>query len=240
MTLVDEYCNSNAVNEKERLLCYRTSLHFCEMLKDLEKKGYLRTDLRAKMGQRALFMNVLLNVRKITKAFNVWFDNYVDRAKPDSKQKLKKIIEIGELTEEDAIYLLFSDMIFVFLQNIEEFRSALLHILKLPISIKADGVNIDGKTTLNQLLTSFKRLKVKSAGSLSKLIEGDLRNGLSHGLFWFEMKDHDCSEMHLHYSKDTGFEEISRPIGISELFEKTRNQSLYTNCLLNVIGDWFE
>jgi len=48
MTLADEYCNSNAVNEKERLLCYRTSLHFCEMLKDLEKKRYLRTDLRAK------------------------------------------------------------------------------------------------------------------------------------------------------------------------------------------------
>lgn len=210
------------------------------MLKDLERKGYLRTELRAKGGQRALFMNVLLNVRKITKAFNDWFDIYVDRAKPDSKQKLKRIIEIGEFSDEDAIYLLFSNMIFVFLQNIEEFRSALLHALKLPISIKADNVKIDEKTTLNQLIICLKRLKIKNASSLSKLIESDLRNGLSHGLFWFEMKDKDCSEIHLHYSKDTGFEEISQPIGISELFAKTRNQSLYTNCLLNVVADWFE
>ena len=77
-------------------------------------------------------------------------------------------------------------------------------------------------------------------GFLDKLIEGDLRNGLSHGLFWFVRKDKDCSETHLYYSKDMEFKEIVGPIGISQLFEKTRDQSMYTNCLLNVIADWFE
>jgi len=240
MSLTDEYCNSNAVNEKEKILCYRTSLLFCEMIKDLETKGYLRTELRGKNGQRELILKTILNVRKITEAFNHWFDIYVDMAKPDSKQKLKRIVEIGELSEEEAVILLFSNMIFVFLQNIEEFRYTLLHSLKLPISIKANNTKIDKRTALKQLLRGLNTLGIKNASELSKLIEGDLRNGLSHGLFWFERKDKDCSETHFYYSKDTEFEEVCGPIGISELFEKTRNQSMYTNCLLNVIADWFE
>lgn len=238
MSLTDKYCDSNAVNSKEKALCYRTSLLFNEMLKDLEKKGYLRTELREIGGQRANITKVILNVRKITKAFNDWFDIYVDKAKVDSKQKLKRIIEIGEFSEEDAIFLLFSNMIFVFLQNIEEFRYTLLHVLKLPISVPNDR-DIDEKTALKQLLTRLNKLGIKNANRLSKLIEGDLRNGLSHWLFWFEMKDNDCSELHLHYSKDSEFKTICGPIGISKLFENTRKQSMYTNCLLNVIADWF-
>lgn len=240
MSVTDEYCNSNAVDDEEKILFYRTSLLFCEMLKDLEKKGYLRTELRGENGQRELILKVILNVRKITEAFNHWFDIYVDMAKPDSKQKLKRIIEIGELSEEEAVTLLFSDMIFVFLQNIEEFRYTFLHSLKLPIHIKADNTKIDKRTALKQLLKGLNTLGIKNAPELSKLIQGDLRNGLSHGLFWFERKDKECSETHLHYSKDSEFTKVVGPIGISELFKITRKQSIYTNCLLNVIADWFE
>lgn len=239
MSITDEYCDSNAVDDKEKILCYRTSLLFCEMLKDLETKGYLRTELRGKKGQREDILKVILNVRKITETFNHWFDIYVDMAKTDSKQKLKRIIEIAELSEEESVILLFSDMIFVFLQNIEQLRYTLLHTLKLPISVKDVG-NIDQKTTLNQLMIRLNKIGVKNASELSKLIEGDLRNGLSHGLFWFERKDKECSETHLHYSKGSEFTKIVGPVGISELFKITRNQSIYTNCLLNAIADWFE
>lgn len=186
---------------------------FCEMLKDLEKKNYLRSDI-IRRKEQAPFTNVMLNVQKISKAFNVWFDVYVDRRKPDSKQKLKRIMEIGEITDEDVVYFIFSDMIFVFLQNIEEFRSAFLYILKLPI--------------------------LKKNGKKRIIHNTSLRNGLSHGLFWFEMKDYDCSQLHLHYSEDVELSKISSPISITELFLKTRKQSLITNCLLNVIADWFE
>ena len=211
------------------------------MLKDLEKKNYLRPDIIARKGQKALFMNVMWNVRKISKAFNVWFDIYVDRRKPDSRQKLKRIMEIGEIPDEDALYLLFSDMIFVFLQNIEEFRSAFLYILKLPI-LEKNGKKriIHNTTTLNQLFKGLDKLDIKNANLLPTLIEGSLRNGLSHSLFWFEMKDSNCPELHLHYSEDVEFGKISSPMSITELFLKTRKQSLITNCLLNVIADWFE
>jgi hypothetical protein len=243
VTLTDDFCKSNELPKEERLACYQVSADLLEMLKDLDLKGYLRSKLRSTKGeQRENFMHVLLNVRKVTNAFNMWFDNYVDKAKPDSKQRLKKIIEIGELTEEDAVYLLYSEMVFVFQQTIEEFRSTLLSILKLPIQIEKNGKKktaIHRKTTLNPLLGSLEKLKIAKADSLSKLIDIDLRNGLSHGLFWFSMKDTECPEAHLHYSKDIDFRKICC-VSISELYVKTRKQSLYTNCLLNVIGDWFE
>lgn len=238
LSLTDEYCNSNNVIKEEKLLCYKTSLLFCEMLKDLEKKNFLRPNITAKNGQKH-FLNVMWNVQKISNAFNVWFDIYVDRRKPDSKQKLKRIMEIGDIAEEEALYLLFSQMIFVFLQNIEELRSALLYVLKLPILVPNERT-INKKTTLNQLFLGLKNLGIKNADTLANQIEGDLRNGLSHSLFWFEMKDNDCSELHLHYSEDVEFSTISSPISITELFLKTRKQSLITNCLLNVIADWFE
>ena len=242
MSLTDENCNSNDLNNEEKLLCYKTALLFWEMLEDLEKRGYLRPDIRGKKGQKASFMNVLQNVRKISNAFNVWFDVYVDKSKPDSKQKLKKIMEIGEITEEEAVYLLFSQMIFVFLQSIEEFRSALLFILRLPISVEKNGKKhaiIKKTTTLNQLFIGLKKLGLKKADLLANLIDSNLRNGLSHSLFWFEMKDNDCSQLHLHYSEDVEFSKISSPVSITELFLKTRKQSIITNCLVDIIGDWF-
>ncbi|MCL5949809.1 MAG: hypothetical protein M1490_04970 [Candidatus Bathyarchaeota archaeon] len=239
MALADEYCESFAIDNDERTLCYSTNLMFKDLLNDLKKKGYLRTELRSRNPQRALFLNVLLNVRRITKAFNDWFEIYVDKAKVDSKHKLQRILEIGELTDEDAVTLLFSDMIFVFLQNIEALRSSLLHIIKLPLVDKGKGVKINQNTTLKQVLCNLERLNIKNAQLLSKIVEGDLRNGLSHGLFWFEYSDLNCSELHLHYSRGNEFNEISDPIGISDLFKMTRKQSMYTNCLLNVIADWF-
>jgi len=208
------------------------------MLKDLEKKKFLRPDIIAKREGQKRFMNVMWNVRKISNAFNVWFDIYVDRSKPDSKQKLKKIRDIGKISEEEAVYLLFSQMIFVFLQNIEEFRSALLYVLKLPIAVPNERP-ITKKTTLNQLFRGLKKLGIKNADTLASLIECDLRNGLSHSLFWFEINDSDCSELHLHYSEDIEFNTISPPIKSSDFYLKTREQTLITNCLLNVIADWF-
>jgi hypothetical protein len=217
------------------------SADLLEMVRDLDSKGYLRSELRSRKGEkRENFHRVLLNVRKVTNAFNVWFDNYVDRVKPDSKQRLRKIIEIGELSEEDAVYLLYTEMIFVFLQTIEEFRSALLSILKLPIQTEKNGkIAIHGRTTLNLLFESLEKLKIAKVNSLRTLIDIDLRNGLSHGLFWFSMRDKECPETHLHYSRDINFSNICC-VSIKELYLKTRKQSLYTNCLLNVIGDWFE
>jgi len=215
------------------------------MIRDLDKRGYLRSELKLKKGeeQRKKSMNVLWNVRKVTHAFNMFFDMYVDKIKPNGKQRLKKFLELNKphgLTEDDLRYLLYSEMIFVFLQNIEEFRFALLFIMKLPIHYVAreKRKTIDRKTTLGKLLKSIKELGIRKAGTLGD-IDCNLRNGLSHCLFWFDEKgDSEHSEPHLHYSEDIAFKNISW-ISLADLYSKMRNQTIYTNCLLNVIGDWF-
>ena len=246
MSLTDEFCKSKDLrDDDERKLCLQVASDFIDMLKDLDKKGYLRSELSVRKGEeeRIRSTNVILNTRRVTKAFNMFFDMYVDRVKPNTKHRLEKFLELNKpygLTEEDLNYLLISEMVFVFLQNIEEFRFALLFILKLPIhySINGEEKTINRKTTLGTLLRSLEELGIKGTDRLSD-IDYNLRNGLSHCLFWFDGKgDTECSKPHLHYSKDISFKRV-KWINIADLYSKTRNQSIYTNCLLNVIGDWF-
>lgn len=245
MSLIDDYCKSPELSKEEQKLCFQLASDFYDMIKKLDKKGYLRSELKLEKGEeeRMHAMDVLWNVRKVTHAFNMFFDMYVDKIKPDSKQRLKKFMELNKpygLTEDDLRYLFYSTMIFVFLQNIEEFRFALLFIMKLPIHYSANGKEkiINRKTTLGTLLRSLEELRIKGTDKLSD-IDYDLRNGLSHCLFWVDEKgDSEHSDPHLHYSRDIEFKSVDW-ISIVDLYSKTRNQSIYTNCLLNVIGDWF-
>jgi len=238
MSLTDKYCKSSELKNAEQKMCYKIAADFYDMIADLHKKGYLRSELKLSQGEeeRMRFMDVLRNVGKATHAFNMFFDMFVDKIKPDSKQRLKKFMELNKpygLTEDDLGYLLSSEMVFVFLQNIEEFRSALLFIMKLD-----QDEYLDEKTTLGTLLWRLQNLGIDKSDTLTD-IDCELRNGFSHGLFWFDEKgDREHSEPHLHYSEDITFKNISW-ISITDLYYKTRKQSIYTNCLLNVIGDWF-
>lgn len=245
MSLTDKFCKSPDLTKKEKILCYQLASNFHDIIEDLDKRGYLRSELKLKEGeeQRKNSLNVLWNVRKVTHAFNMFFDMYIDKIKPDSKRRLKKFLELNKpygLTEDDLRYLLISEMVFVFLQNIEEFRFALLFIMKLPICYSSKGKQktINKKTTLGTLLKSLEELGIRRIDTL-KNIDYDLRNGLSHCLFWFDEKgDTECPKPHVHYSEDITFKRV-KWIRIADLYSKTRNQSIYTNCLLNVIEDWF-
>lgn len=238
MSLTDDFCKSSDITKEERKICYEFASNILDLLKDLEKKGYLRSKLKLEEEgeERKNFMNVLWNVRKVTHAFNMFFDMYFDKVKPDSKQRLKKFLELNKdygMTEEDLRYLLFSEMIFDFLQNAEEFRCALLFTMHLD-----KDKSINEKTTLGTLVWRLKDLGIKTSEALD-VIDYELRNCVSHGLFWFHEKaDEHHSKSHLHYSKDLTFMDIDF-IDIGDLYLKMRRQSLYTNCLLNVIGDWF-
>ena len=246
LTLTDSFCNSKDLRKEERISCFQVASSFYDMLRDLDERSFLRSDLKfEKEGHRIRFMDILWNVRKVTNAFNKFFDVYAEKIKPNSKQKLRKFMEVGNFTEEELRYLLYSEMVFVFLQNIEEFRSIMLFILKLPINyvIENNGmkkrIRISKKTTIGKLLKYLEEMGIKNSDILNEAIDVELRNGLSHCLFWFHEKgDEECPKPHLHYSEDVEFQRIHF-INIADLYLKMRNQSIYTNCLLNVIGDWF-
>lgn len=245
MSLIDSFCKSSDLRKEERKLCYDFASDLHEIIGDLQNKNYLRFDLNLKQDEkdRINIMRVMENVRNVTKAFNMFFDMYAERVKPDCKHRLKKFLDLNKpygMTEDDLGYLLFSEMIFVFLQNVEEFRAIFLFILKLPIEyfVGKEKRTIERKTELGKLLRSLNELEIKGIDAL-KVIDYDLRNGLSHCLFWFDWKgDEHRSEPHLHYSKDMTFKNVNC-ISLADLYVKTRQQSIFTNCLLNVIADWF-
>jgi len=109
--------------------------------------------------------------------------------------------------------------------------------MKLPIHYSKNE-KINKKTTLGWLLKAFNELGIQKVDALNK-IDVNLRNGLSHCLFWFDQKgDSEHPESHLHYATNITFQNIEW-ISIKDLFLKERQQSICTNCLVNVIADWF-
>jgi hypothetical protein len=235
MSWTEKLCKE--LPKEEQILCYQLASDFWDILTDLDKKGYLRSELKEKKGEEGRVNSgyVIENVRKVTDAFNKFNKMYGD------KERQKKFIELNKLygmTKTDLNYLLCSESVFVFLQNIEAFRAFLLFIMKLPIHVKGNREKIHGRTTLGELLKSLKKLGIKKVDALSD-IDYKLRNGLSHGLFWLhEQGDSEHSEPHLHYSKDITFKNI-KPISFADLLSKTRKQAIYTICLLYRIGEWF-
>jgi hypothetical protein len=242
MSWMDKFCESPELTKAEQSLCYELASDFWEILTDLDKKGYLRSELKEKGEEgRVNSEYVIENLRNVTGALNKFSSLYVDKAKQ------KKFIELNKpygMTKTDLNYLFYSESVFVFLQNIEAFRAFLLFIMKLPIryDIKGKRKEIDSKIGLGTLLKSLKKLGIKKADTLSDKrndIDYNLRNGLSHCLFWLdEQGDSEHSEPHLHYSEDITFKKI-KWISFDDLRSKTRKQAIYTNCLLSVIGDWF-
>jgi len=205
----------------------------------LNKRGYLRSELRVKKGEEGRVNSeyVIENVRKVTDAFNKFSLVYGD------KEKQSKILELSKsygLTAENLRYVYFLEMISVFLQNIEAFRAFLLFIMKLPVPyfVKGKRKTINEKTTLGPLLKGLKESGIMKANTLND-IDYNLRNGLSHCLFWLEEQgDLEHSKPHLHYSKDITFKEIEG-ISIVDFHSKIRKQAIYTLCLLYKILDWF-
>jgi hypothetical protein len=237
MSETDRFCISSELTKEEQKLCCQFHDDLLDILADLDKKGYLRSDLRIKQGEngRIYSEHVITNVREVTDAFNKLSDMYFD------KERQKKFLELNKpygMTKKHLNYLFFSDMIFVFLQNIEAFRVFLLFILKSPIRSSKGKKRIDEKTALHQLLVGLKELGIEKAGTLD-VIDYDLRNGLSHCLFWLDKNgDSEHLRPHLRYSMDITFKRI-RCISIGDFLSKSRKQAIYTKCLSYVILDWF-
>ena len=230
MSWTDRFCKSLELSKKEQSLCYQLASDFCDIITDLEKKGYLRSELKVKTGEKERVNSeyVIENLRKVTDGFNKFSLMY--------KENRKKIVELGKsygLTAENLRYVYFSEMIFIFLQNIEAFRFALLFIMKLDKDkyLKKD-------TTLGTLLWRLKELRINKSDTLTD-VDYALRNALSHGLFWLDVKgDSTYREPYLKYATDLTFKKINA-IRIADLHSKMRKQAIYTLCLLYRILDWF-
>ena len=55
LTLTDSFCNSKDLRKKERIFCFQIASHFYDMLRDLNEKGFLRSDLDIKRERLGMF-----------------------------------------------------------------------------------------------------------------------------------------------------------------------------------------
>lgn len=229
MSLVDKLISLLPKNEQKEAARIASALW--DMINDLDKRGHLRSELTVeeKEKDRLKVMKLLENSNKVIHAFNMFFDMYVDRIRKNSKQRLNKFLELNRefgFTEEDVGYLLFSEMIFILIASIELFRIALLFTMKMDVD-----EDINPQTTLGTLFWKFKNLSIDKAGLIESEIDIELRNSLSHGLYWID------NRADIHYYVDITFQE--KFLKGSDLYSKMRKQSMVTQLLLRVIGDWF-
>ena len=141
MFWIEKFCKE--LPKEDQPLCRQLGSDFRDLLSDLKKKGYLRSELKEKDSEY-----VIENSRKVTDAFNKFKEMYVD------KERQKKFIELNKpygMTKTDLNYLLYSTSVSVFLVNIELFRVFLLFIMELPIHYKVKGKPINCKTSLGTL-----------------------------------------------------------------------------------------
>ena len=134
-------------------------------------------------------------------------------------------------TDLDLMHLLHSQLIFVFLANMEIFKNFLNLILKDSSSANTLGY-LFGK---NGILTK----QTKAGSEVSKRLDIDLRNALSHYTFAekgafihyysYKMEKQPIRTIRLHESK----------IHSTELLEKTIEVSLMKAILGCLIADWY-
>ena len=230
MSLVDDLIKLLPKSEQQKATMIASYLW--DMINDLDRRQYLRSELTVekKEKDRLKIMRILEHSRKIVHAFNVFFDMYVDRIKKNSRRRLNKFLELNRdfgFTEEDVGYLLFSEMIFIFMSSVELFRIALLFTMKMNID-----KTIHHSTTLGALLRRLEKIGIKRVDLIKEEIDVELRNSLSHGMYCIDGKTN------VHYFTDIAFEK-EKVITGSELYFKMRNQTMMTELILRVIGDWF-
>jgi hypothetical protein len=229
----------NSVPDNNRDLAKETISQIWDVFVELDKQGYLKKSLH---GEPKYFLNIVLTSNGIFDSFNMLFGI------PDLENKFvrgrnKKFVEHNKefgFTENRYIYLLLSDSMFVFLKNVELFRTSFLIVLKTQkrtkhkVGQKKQQYPFFPEMGIGQLLNALVHTCGKKGEAIKKKIRVDLRNGLAHGLFWNEDWD-------IVYSKDTTFnpEKIGR-IRLDKFWETAFKHSLITQCLIETIPEWYE
>lgn len=195
--------------------------------------GSIFTELKSKGLIRTTFTPNERNMLKVIEDANKFFAPYnalVNLYNRDSKFAMEdfyKDVQKYGLDNKILPYLFMQLAISTFLINAEQFKNTLLSLLvKRKISKE---VKIHNKMTLGQLLNAIE-IVAKNGKSLKSQIDLELRNALTHGLFWFE-----AGGM-LTYATDNSFATIKQ-ISLKDLILKTKDHNIIFQCFLRFIAD---
>jgi len=150
-----------------------------EIFQELSNQHYLRPRLRGSV-ERSKFFEILKCSNKLFDAYNMLF--FIFTKKGRSKEFVKHNEKKFGLREEGVVYLFLSESIDVFIRNTELFKNVFIFTLKTCFFSRP-------RMTLGQFLQRLKEVSGTKGKMVAKEIDVNLRNALSHGLFWTDGVD---------------------------------------------------
>jgi len=223
LSLVDEFIRKLPIKEQKQALNVVETLD--EIFDALSRENYLRDTLRGNV-ERTKFLNIMKNSNKLFAAYNMLFRVFEKRGR--SREFVKHNKPFG-FYEDGLAYLFLSESIATVLRTSELFRNCFLFVLKTTKKRSKDG--FWSNMTLGELLTQLDKVTQKKSCSLTQKIDVQLRNALTHGLFWMEGSV-------LVYCHDITLRNPNEII-VSDLWTNAREQSKIVQCLINFIADGY-
>lgn len=230
----------NDLPEKDRDLARETISQLWDIFTELYKQGYLRENLESE--ERKVFIEILKTSNRLFDTFNMLF-GISDFQGKFIRGRNKEFVEHNKnygFTEIRFANLLFSESISVFLRNVELFRCCFLFVLKTRKrkkrrkGEKTKQYPFFHEMGIGQLLNALVHVCGGKGEKIKKKINCNLRNGLTHGLFWID-------KLEVIYSTDITLSPAKRrQVKLDKLWMEAFKQSVITQCLIETIADWYE
>ena len=184
------------------------------VLEELRNKNLLSFD---STRGHADFLNILEDHSiKLPRAHNMLWEIFSEKEK--SKKFAEHNREFG-ITERDLPYLLLTVTIYTFIINVELFKNSLLLVLKKEQGFKE-------KMTLYPFLNVLAR-NTKDGYKIQKIIDVNLRNAFSHGLFWMKAE-------YLCYYEDISLKKLCQ-IRFDDFIMEARKHNILCQLLIRMI-----
>jgi hypothetical protein len=234
MLFVDDYIQ-NLVNADDKSIAIELSKELSDLLWALEKDGLLREKLSGTiLEKRHIIIEAQKNNDAILATFNKYYNLYF---KLEQREKYLDFMRNNGFTDLDLMHLLHSQMIFIFLANMEIFKNFINLILK--DSCESTLGYLFGKGgVLTNIIVEGKIVSQRPEGrAIASRLDIQLRNAFSHFTFTEEGKNI-CYYTH-HKEKDNIVLE-QRQIPSTDLYKKTIEVSLMKAILGCLIADWYD
>jgi hypothetical protein len=190
------------------------------LLGELKSGGWIRTE---GLWDSGAFRQMFEITIRVYEHFNIW--NALNQLEPESKLERFLVSQKVGFTDQNAGMVWFYELLSVFLDATESFRSFLALILRQKGPFK-------GNLTLGTLIRALKQECSEFGPQFASEVDVGLRNPIAHGRYWLR-KTADGS-IYLNYCEELG--EVPTIRLLSEIAIVIKKQALFGNCVTETVS----